>query len=308
MRHARQPRPPADALHGHGGFAATPAGPVWHETDGAGEPVVLVPGGPGVSHVHYHPWFSRLADRHRVVFFDQPGTGRSGRLAAPDHTIERYVAAIEGVRVHLGAERLALVGLSFGGMPAIAYAVRHPERVRRLVLSNAQLSAATWQASNIDNVNHELRERHPEIWRELLALRARGIRSSDDRYGALLARVLPELEWASPERAPALARPRDPHDEFVPAAYVGLVGDDHEWSVTGTLAGFDPTPAMASLALPVLVLTGRHDRVTTPAVAWVIADALPRSAVELHVFERSGHRPWAEEPEAYFDRVGCFLA
>ena len=65
---------------------------------------------------------------------------------------------------------------------------------------------------------------------------------------------------------------------------------------------------MASLALPVLVLTGRHDRVTTPAVAWVIADALPRSAVELHVFERSGHRPWAEEPEAYFERVGRFLA
>jgi pimeloyl-ACP methyl ester carboxylesterase len=59
-------------------------------------------------------------------------------------SLERYAAALEGVRRHAGADRAAVIALSFGGLPALAYALGAPERLGALVLSNAQVSAATW--------------------------------------------------------------------------------------------------------------------------------------------------------------------
>ena len=55
-----------------------------------------------------------------VVYFDHLGTGRSERLADPSrYTIPLYAEAIDALRAHLGFDRISLVGLSFGGMPAI---------------------------------------------------------------------------------------------------------------------------------------------------------------------------------------------
>jgi pimeloyl-ACP methyl ester carboxylesterase len=56
------------------------------------------------------------------------------------------------------------------------------------------------------------------------------------------------------------------------------------------------------------VITGRADRLTTPRVAKLITDALPRAHSQLVTFERSAHRPWAEEAERYFQLVETFLA
>ena len=162
---------------------------------------MIAGGGPGNGHAHYHPWFSALAERHRVVDFDYLGTGRSDRPADPaGYSIERYAEHIEAVRAHLGAETLSLIGISFGGMPALGYALREPGRVRALVLSNAQLSAATWQEGAIDGVNAALGAQFPERWDAILAMRARGVRSLDDAYQELYGELPEDLEWADPRR------------------------------------------------------------------------------------------------------------
>ena len=296
-------------VHGSGSHFRTASGRVYYEVEGAGPTVLLVPGGPGVAHLHYHPWFSRLANAHRVVYFDQLGTGRSDRLASPDgYTIELYSETIEALRVELGVERVSLIGLSFGALPALDYAARHGERLSRLVLSNGQLSAKTWQASNIDNVNRELQSQFPELWSELLEMRERGVRSLDPDYQALIGKVLPHLEWLDPWNHPPLARSDDAREGFQEDVYRAFVGEDPEWVVTGTLKGFDPAPALRDVTVPTLVITGRHDRVTTPSVAHAILDALPRAPCSLVVFERSAHRPWVEEADGYFELVEQFLA
>jgi pimeloyl-ACP methyl ester carboxylesterase len=143
-----------DAIeHGTGEYVATESGPVYVEIEGSGPPVLLVSGGPGVSHVHYHPWFSRLASDHTVVYYDHPGVGRSSRDAGAEaYTLAGYARAIESIRLHLDTATIAVIGLSFGGLPAVEYARTHPTRVRRLVMSNAAYSADTWQLGNIDNV------------------------------------------------------------------------------------------------------------------------------------------------------------
>ncbi len=56
---------------------------LWVEEEGSGEPLVLIAGGPGLSHAYFHPWFSRLRDQFRVIYVDAYGTGKSSRSAQP---------------------------------------------------------------------------------------------------------------------------------------------------------------------------------------------------------------------------------
>jgi proline iminopeptidase len=135
----------------------------------------------------------------------------------------------------------------------------------------------------------------------LLALRAHGVTSLADEYQELFEELLEHLEWVDPLHRPQLTQ--DGFNSTNVDVYAGVVGDDPEWEVTGTMAGFDPD--LAQVRARTLVLTGRWDQMTTPAIARQASAALP--VADLHVFERSAHRPWAEEPDDYFARVGRFL-
>ena len=291
-------------MHGSGRYADGRLGRTYYEVIGEGPTVVIARGGPGVGHSHFHPWFDRLADHCRVVFFDYLGTGRSDTLDdAAAYTIAAYAEQIETVRSAVGTESISVIGVSFGGMPALGYALAHSSRLDRLVLSNAQISAATWQQGNIDRVNLALRNQFPEHWRSIVAMRERGVRSLDAAYQELLGDVIDDLEWVDPYGHPPLEH--DEHNGMRREVYEALVGDDPEWTVGGTMTSFDPD--LASLRAPVLIVAGRWDRLTTPAIAEQTLRAMPEGGVEIRVFERSAHRPWVEEPDAYFKAVGTFL-
>lgn len=291
--------------HGAGRLVPTPAGRVWVETEGSGPAVVLVPGGPGAAHAHYHPWFSALAARRTVVYLDQLGTGRSDRLADPaGYGVGLYADTLGVVLDAVGAGRAHLVGISFGGVPAAEFAARHPERTRSLTLVDAQVDAEGWQSSNVDRVNREVADLWPDTWAQLQRLRDEGVLSGDPRYQDLLAPALEVLEWRRPDH-PALRR--DPASAFDVGTYRAFLGGDPEWVVGGALAGHTVLDRLRPHRLPTLVLTGRHDRVTVPAVAARTAAALGLGAEALHVFEDSAHRPWAEEPEAFTAVLTAFL-
>jgi proline iminopeptidase len=296
-------------VHGAGRLVeASGLGQVYYEIEGDGdETTIVVPGGPGVSHVHYHPWFSRLTGVGQVVYFDYPGTGRSSRGLPDTYTVASYARSIDAVIGTLGVSEASLIGLSFGGIPALHYALDHAPRVKRLVLSNAQLNGTTWQRTNIDAVNRELREQHPHAWQALIALRDDGILSLDDRYQELVAEALPAMEWYSPSDRPHLRQPDTVEDEFNPEVYRAFCGDDPEWVLGGELAHYDRSTELADVRTPTLVVTGRYDRLTPPAVALEIKDLLRGAPVRLVAFEKSGHRPWAEQPEEYFELVREFL-
>ena len=174
------------------------------------------------------------------------------------------------------------------------------------MLSNAQVSAADWQRTNIDGVNAELARLFPIEWKQILDMRASGVTSLDERYQELVGLIVPDLEWVDPWGHPPLNRPG--HDRgFEVEVYEAIVGPDPEWKVTGTMRGFDRTSEFGQLP-ETLVVTGRYDRLTPPAVADQIYAALNPERRALQVFERSAHRPWVEEPELYFDSLKSFLA
>jgi len=98
-------------------------------------PVVFLHGGPGIADmVGDAAYFGQLtADGYDVWVYDQVGSGRSSRLADPrGYTIPREVADLEAIRGRIGADRMVLVGHSWGGQVAAAY----PEHVAKVVFSS----------------------------------------------------------------------------------------------------------------------------------------------------------------------------
>jgi pimeloyl-ACP methyl ester carboxylesterase/DNA-binding winged helix-turn-helix (wHTH) protein len=81
----------------------------------------------------WSPLFSRLAAQCQLVRYDERGIGLSDR-DVPDFSFEAFVSDLETVVDECGLQRFALLGISQGAPVSIAYAVRHPERVSRLVL------------------------------------------------------------------------------------------------------------------------------------------------------------------------------
>ena len=109
---------------------------IYYEECGArnGKPVVVLHGGPGGA---INPTMRRFFDpaRWRVALFDQRGCGRSRPNASlEDNTTWDLVEDIERLRRHLGVEKWAVFGGSWGSTLALAYAIRHPERVSGLIL------------------------------------------------------------------------------------------------------------------------------------------------------------------------------
>ncbi len=93
----------------------------------------------------WRPWLSALSSQYTYVRYDQRGCGLSDPEVA-DFSLDAWVGDLESVVDGLGLQRFALMGMSQGGAVAIAYAVRHPERVSHLVLAGAYARGALRRA------------------------------------------------------------------------------------------------------------------------------------------------------------------
>jgi proline iminopeptidase len=117
---------------------------IYYEECGAphGKPCVILHGGPGGA---INPTMRRFFDpaKWRMALFDQRGCGRSRPNASlDDNTTWTLIEDIERLRVHLGVEKWCVFGGSWGSTLALAYAIKHPERVESLVLRGVFLLTA----------------------------------------------------------------------------------------------------------------------------------------------------------------------
>jgi proline iminopeptidase len=96
--------------------------------------VLALHGGPGGSHTYLSPIAGLTAYGYRIVFFDQLGCGRSDRPSDTSlFTLEHNVEEVEGIRRGLRLGRVHLLGSSYGGLLALAYALRYQRHLRSLV-------------------------------------------------------------------------------------------------------------------------------------------------------------------------------
>jgi proline iminopeptidase len=286
----------------------TPDGRLAYAEAGRGPLLVVLPGGPGGSGWALRHWMAPLTEQLKVLVLDNIGRGRSSRLSDPRrYTLDRDAMDLEWLRQHLSLPRLSVYGQSYGGLVAQAWASSRPAQVQALVLGNTLHGATSWQ-EQIDACNRHVQRQHPEIWRQLMALRARGELSGGEAYQALYGPCVDKLYWFEPSRVAALKPPKSPQpdmDSLNDSVYLALLGPDPEWTVGGTLADTELLPQLRAVKAPALVLSGRADVIGAPYTAQQLADALPRA--ELRVFEASGHSPFVEEPRAWAETVRDFV-
>ena len=103
---------------------------------GVGEPVLLLHGsGPGVTAwANWRLTIPELSKQHRVIAPDLVGFGYTERPAQAEYSLDSWVNHSLGIMDSLGIQKFSVVGNSFGGAIALALAIRHPDRVKRMVL------------------------------------------------------------------------------------------------------------------------------------------------------------------------------
>jgi pimeloyl-ACP methyl ester carboxylesterase len=114
-----------------------PAREASRDPDGGADAVVLVHGY-GSSTNSYRPIFDALSRHHRVIAIDLPGFGLSDKRAG-DYSPDALADVVQQVLDRKGLRRVHLVGHSWGGSIALAFALRHPERLARLVVISGWL-------------------------------------------------------------------------------------------------------------------------------------------------------------------------
>ena len=106
---------------------------------GTGEPILFLNGGPGFASNGYEAYARILAKKRQVILFDQRGNGKSKlvKLNIKTVNVRKMIADIETLRNHLKIKEWEVMGNSFGVFYAMAYATKHPERIKKMILSSS---------------------------------------------------------------------------------------------------------------------------------------------------------------------------
>ena len=272
---------------------------LYYEIEGEGHAIVLLSGGPGLSHEYLQP-LRALASDAQLVFFDQRGTGRSDKANLQDYTVEANVEDVEQLRRELQLDSFILFGHSWGGMLAQAYALKYPAHVSKLILADTFSSVTELNLSLM-----RMRNAVPKATRAIYdRYEQEGLYKDRDRYpdeyqaGLDIAYEPVFISVPPPEYL------QDVFSKLAYDVYRVMWGEESEFKVTGTLAQFDVTRRLTEIRVPTLVIVSTSD-IPTVAMAQQTAQLIPDA--QLEVFEHSRHFPFIEEPETFFNVIRQFI-
>ena len=247
--------------------------------DRANPPIVMIL---GLSHriPHWGRLPELLAERMFVVLFDCRGMGESERRDEP-YTLADEVGDVLAVMDAAGLERATVYGRSRGGMLAQEFALTHPERVERLVLSGTR-HGGPGSVGSTDRVNQAMNFT-PDMTREQIfatqneAMASPGWRERDP---AAFEHCM-SVDLEAPPRRFAVVRQQE--------AFAGWTSDDR----------------LGRIACPTLVLCGEDDGMVPPENSRQLAALIPGAA--LRPIPQCGHLPMLEQPEGVRDAVFGFV-
>lgn len=290
--------------HTEGKYVTVNGAKLWVVTVGKGDPLFLISGGPGGAHIGLRR-FDSLAKNHLLIYFDAFGRGKSDTAKdVREYTLERDVEDLEGLRTALRLDKINILGHSYGGVVAQGYAVKYPQQVKHLVLANTFHSFIMWQ-ENDDNSNHEIRTNYPEVWDSLMRIREKGAVSSDPLHQDIYGQVPYGFLYAyNPDNFRGRGGKPYPNPMNT-KLYYQMVGKDGDFIVGNDIGNFDFRQQLKTLKMPILIYGGRYDRVAVPRMMVKYKDYCPQAKYVM--FERSGHNPQVEEPQALFTLLNDFL-
>jgi proline iminopeptidase len=269
--------------------------------DAEQDPIVVVHGGPGGGGTMNSllPDLEPLAARHRMIYYDQRGGGRSSLPDDPAALDARwFVEDLEAIRRHFDLDRLVILTNSFGPVLVARYAEAYPERLGRLIFMGAigprRADVDAFQGERASRMDPKTRERSAALVQELLAGTSEDPLAACHEYVALSGGPSTSADAPVSRAIPCDGSPeaiRYTYSQTAPITFASF----GEWDFTGSLQ---------SVSAPLLVVYGDQDpSPRSTAEAWV--RAVPNA--RLLVIPGAGHGPHIDAPDAFFAAVETFL-
>jgi len=272
---------------------------IYYEVEGHGEPLLMLHGGPGLPHECLQD-LRALAPYARLVFFDQRGTGQSERADPRDYTVEANVEDVENLRRALNLGKCGVFGHSWGGMLAQAYALEHPTNVTKLILAHTFPSA-----EDLDAALARMRKSVPPETRAIYEKYEReGLYKGREQYPAEYQKAVSVAYAPVVISVPFPEYLKQASQRYAHDVMRVMWGEETEFKITGTLAGFNVTPRLAEIRIPTLIIVGAND-IPPVSLAQRMARLIPKARLE--VFEHSRHWSFIEEPERFLQTLKEFL-
>ncbi len=281
---------------------------IYYKMLGRGAPLMIVHGGPGASHDYFLPYLLPLARRNKLIFVDERGSGRSQKLEDPSgYTIENMVEDVERVRQALGLGKIRLLGHSYGGALAQAYALKYQANLTHLILGS------TWSSTKAinevfvrmkQNMSPELRERINSL--EEAGLFGHGKDYEKNRYtnnymiAAWGEGYFPYLYQQHPDPN------YDPVDngKISWELYREMWGEHGEFIIDGNLKSVEYTDRLSTIKVPTLILVGDHDE-CDPSLSQAMHEKIAGS--KMVIFPKAGHMTFVDDTGMFIKTVDEFL-
>ncbi len=249
----------------------------------------VIHGGPGGEHGSYKPTLSPLANRVQIVYFDLRGQGRSARGPKESYTLENNVEDMEALRKHLGLTKIAALGTSYGGIVAMAYAIKYSKNVSHLILV-----ATSPDSRCLNYARQSVAGRGTEEQKAAVDALLSGRFENDEAVRDYL-RIMGSfysLKYNPMQAEEKLSR-------------LKCSAEASNFVFAGFIRDFDLKEDLHKIECPTLILAGRHDWICPPELSQDIAQLIPHS--DLRIFENSSHAIASDETEAYLDAIKGFF-
>ena len=258
------------------------------ESIGTGEPLLWIEGGPGLPAHLARPDVALVADRFRAHLVNAPGCGRSS--APPDYGLDAHVRYFDEVRRALDLGRVTVMGHSWGGLVALAFALAVPDAVERLIVVDGYAGESTVSEEIATAEREQAFDRvRGEPWFEAaVAVFDEDLDISARELDEHFERCWP-LYFAEPDSPGS----RD---------HIERLQRETRWNIDAARAWtpeprVDLLPQLGTLRVPTLLVVGEHDFICGPAWNRPIVDAIPD--VVYAEIPGVGHFPQYEAPEAF---------
>ena len=270
------------------GAKLVPNGPAMREKP----TLLLLHGGPGFDHSTFKPLYSALADVAQVVYLDHRGNGRSDAGPKELWTLAQWGDDVRAFCDALGIVKPVVLGVSFGGMVAMAYATRHPQHASKLILVSTEAKGGSYL------------ERRVAMFEKL----------GGPEVGALARRRFLESNGTDPAMLEAWIRLAFPHYVRKPrdpdAGHRTVANPDVlQWfnKIGGESRRFDMLADLGHIQCPTLVLGGEDDPMTPIESQADIATALPAHLVSFERFAGCGHGVVPDDRERGLALIRAFI-
>lgn len=261
---------------------------------GQGDPLLIMHGGPGADHTTMLS-LEPLADQFTLIFYDHRCNGRSIGADVTSMTWENLTADADALRRKLGFEKWAVLGHSFGGMVALEYALRYPERVSHLLLMDT-CGDIRW-----------VRQNAPEL------LTKQGYKPAEVQA----ARRFFNGELTPQEFLPTMMKFGKAYYynpnllTFIRGIFSGglrvkIQPEAQIYAFSRLLPGWTVMDRLGEIMAPTLVLAGRHDFQFPPEHQAILAERIPTA--QLALIERAGHNAPIERPAEVIGAVRRFMS